>query len=174
MDAGRSFRRLVHRSVHTKSLQFAWFCATLWTIDCQALLSMGFSREENWSGLPCPPPGNLSHLGIKPASLMSPSLIGRFFNTSATWETPTVTWNLVLNEKKAGHVKLRFHLVPLWTWVIIKCSLYPCFWGFPGGNTGKESTCQCQRHRRQETWVQSLGWEDTLEEGMAILSSILA
>ena len=58
--------------------------ATLWTIDCQALLSMGFSREENWSGLPCPPPGDLSHLGIKPASLMSPSWIGRFFTNSAT------------------------------------------------------------------------------------------
>ena len=61
-------------------------CETLWTVDCQALLSMGFSREENWSGLPCPPPGDLSHLGIKPASLMSPSLIGRFFTTSTTWE----------------------------------------------------------------------------------------
>ena len=42
--------------------------------------------------------------------------------------------------------------------------------GFPGGASGKEPTCQCRRH---ETWVWSLGWEDPLEKGMAIHSSIL-
>ena len=36
----------------------AWLCVTLWTIVCQAPLSMGFSRQEYWNGLPCPPPGN--------------------------------------------------------------------------------------------------------------------
>ena len=48
--------------------------ATPWTVACQAPLSMGFSRQENWSGLPFPPPGDLSHLGIKPASPVSPVL----------------------------------------------------------------------------------------------------
>ena len=43
--------------------------------------------------------------------------------------------------------------------------------GFPGGTRGKEPTCQCRRH---ETGVRSLGWEDPLEEGMAMHSSILA
>ena len=52
----------------------------------QASLSMGFSRQEYWSELPCPPPGDLPHPGIKPASLGSPALAGRFFTTSATWE----------------------------------------------------------------------------------------
>ena len=42
----------------------------------QAPLSMGFSRQEYWSGLPCPPPGDLPNPGIKPASLMSPALVG--------------------------------------------------------------------------------------------------
>ena len=42
---------------------------TLWTVARQAPLSMGFSRQEYWSGLPCPPPGDLPHLGIKPVSL---------------------------------------------------------------------------------------------------------
>ena len=42
--------------------------ATLWTVACQVSLSMGFSRQENWSGLPCPPPWNLPHPGIKPRS----------------------------------------------------------------------------------------------------------
>ena len=56
------------------------------TIALQAPLSMGFSRQEHWSGLPCPPPGDLSDPGIEPASLMSPALAGRFFTTVATRE----------------------------------------------------------------------------------------
>ena len=39
--------------------------ATLWTVACQAPLFMGFSRQEYWSGLPCPPPGDLSDPGIE-------------------------------------------------------------------------------------------------------------
>ena len=56
---------------------------TLGTVACQAPLSMGFSMQEYWSGLPCPPPGDLPYPGIKP---VSPALEGRFFTTSATWE----------------------------------------------------------------------------------------
>ena len=66
--------------------------ATLWTIAQQAPLSMDFSRPEHWSGLPCPPPGDLPDPGIKPAFLMSPALAGRFFTASATWEAPELTY----------------------------------------------------------------------------------
>ena len=59
--------------------------ATLWTIACQVPLFMGFSRQEYWSGEPCPSPGSLPNPGIKPASLPSPELAGRFCTTSATW-----------------------------------------------------------------------------------------
>ena len=62
--------------------------ATLWIVARQAPLSMGFSRQEHWSGLPCPPPGDLPDPGIKPESLMSPTLAGGFSTTSATWEAP--------------------------------------------------------------------------------------
>ena len=48
------------------------------------LLSMGFSRQKHWSGLPCPPPGDLPDPAIKPTSLTPPALAGRFFTTSAT------------------------------------------------------------------------------------------
>ena len=48
--------------------------ATPWTVARQAPLSMGSSRQEYWSGLPCPPPGGLPDPGIKLASLMSPAL----------------------------------------------------------------------------------------------------
>ena len=44
------------------------FSVTLWTVAHQAPLSVGFSRQQYWSGLPCPPPGDLSDPGIKPAS----------------------------------------------------------------------------------------------------------
>ena len=69
-----------------------WLLVTLWTATCQAPLSMGFSRQEYWSGLPCPFPGNISSLGIKPTSLISPSMTGEFFTTSTTWETPICTY----------------------------------------------------------------------------------
>ena len=46
----------------------------LWTVACQAPLSMGFSRHEYWSGLPCPPPGDLPYSAVKPKSPVSPAL----------------------------------------------------------------------------------------------------
>ena len=49
---------------------------------------MGFSRQECWSGLPYPPPGDLLDLGIRSKSVISPALAGDFFNTSAIWEAP--------------------------------------------------------------------------------------
>ena len=59
---------------------------TLSTVTRQAPLSVGFSRQEYWSGLPCPPPGNLPNPGIELASLISPALAERFYTASATWE----------------------------------------------------------------------------------------
>ena len=47
---------------------------------------MGFSRQEYWSGFPCPSSGDLPDAGIKSRSLTSPALAGGFFTTSATWE----------------------------------------------------------------------------------------
>ena len=70
-------------------------CVTPWTVACQASLSMGFSRQEYWSGFPCPSPGDLPDPGFKPISLISlisyisyifTHLAGGFLTTSATWE----------------------------------------------------------------------------------------
>ena len=57
--------------------------ATPWTVAHQASLSRGFPRQENWSGLPFPPPGDLPNTGIKPAS---PALAGGFFTTTSRWK----------------------------------------------------------------------------------------
>ena len=59
---------------------------TLWTVACWDALSMGFSRQEHWSELPCLPPGDLPNPGVEPMSLMSPALVGGLFTTSVTWE----------------------------------------------------------------------------------------
>ena len=60
--------------------------ATQRTIACWAPLSLGFSRQEYWSGLPCPPPGDLLKPETEPMSLMSPALADEFFTTNGTWE----------------------------------------------------------------------------------------
>ena len=61
--------------------------ATLWIVTWQTPLSMGFSRQEYWDGLPFPTPGNLPEPQIEPMSLISPALAGGFFTTSTTWTT---------------------------------------------------------------------------------------
>ena len=63
---------------------------TPWTAAHQAPLSMGFSRQEDWSGLPCPPPRDLPDPGIEPVSLKCPALAGKLLTTSTTWEAPGV------------------------------------------------------------------------------------
>ena len=66
--------------------------AAPWAVAHQALLSMGFSRQEYWSGLSFPPPGDLPDPGIEPASLASPTLAGEFFTSTATWEALAEQW----------------------------------------------------------------------------------
>ena len=60
-------------------------CVTPWTVARQAPLSTGFSRQEHWSGVPCPPPRGLPNPGIEPTSSVSPALAGGFFATWAAW-----------------------------------------------------------------------------------------
>ena len=71
---------------------------TAWTIACQAPLSTGFSRQEYWNGLPCPPPGDLPDPGIELVSLTSPALAGRFFSTSTTWKAQTSITAGIINK----------------------------------------------------------------------------
>ena len=59
-----------------------------WAVACQVPLSMGFSRQEYWSGVPFPPPRDLADTGIKPVSLMSPELAGGFFTASGPGLSP--------------------------------------------------------------------------------------
>ena len=63
-----------------------WLFAASWSEALLAHLSMGFSRQEYWSILPCSPPRDLPDPGVKPKSLVSPALANRFFTTGTTWE----------------------------------------------------------------------------------------
>ena len=74
------------------------------TLAHQATLSMGFCRQEYWSGLPCPPPGDLPNPGMEPVSLTS-ALAGRFFTTSTIWEGSSVQFS---------HCRVRLFVIP-WT-----------------------------------------------------------
>ena len=67
-----------------------WLFVTLWTVPRQAHQSKGLSRQEHWSGLPCPPPGDIPNPGIEPASLKFAPLVGRLLTTSTTWEALTI------------------------------------------------------------------------------------
>ena len=69
---------ILHAWVHAQSLSHVQLFPTPWTIAYQTLLSMGFSRQESWSGLPFPFPGGLLDPGVEPSSLV---LAGRLFTT---------------------------------------------------------------------------------------------
>ena len=71
--------------VCAKSLQSVRLFATVWTVAHLAPLPVGFSRQEYWSGWPCPSRGDLPN---PETELMSPALKGGFFTTSTTWEAP--------------------------------------------------------------------------------------
>ena len=64
------------------ALSWVQLFVTPWTVTCQTPLFMGFSKQDYWSGLPFPPPGDFPDSGIKP---MSPILAGRFFTNCTTW-----------------------------------------------------------------------------------------
>ena len=67
-----------------------WQFATPWTVAHQAPLSMGFSRQEYWRGLPCPPPGHLPDPGIEPEPLASPTLADRLFTPVRPGKPPAL------------------------------------------------------------------------------------
>ena len=74
--------------VMVKVAQSGRIFVTAWTVAHKAPLSMEFSKQEYWNGLPIPTPGDLPNPGTEPTSLMSPALASEFFTTSDTREAP--------------------------------------------------------------------------------------
>ena len=106
-------RRCACTRVHV--LSCVWLFATPWAIACQAPLPTEFSRQEYWSGLPFPSPGDLQTQGSEPGSLMSPALAGRFFTTSTTWQAPCVALVLFIFIARYRIIAIRMvpSMVPL-------------------------------------------------------------
>ena len=67
---------------------------TPWTVACQAPLSMEFSKQEHWSGLPFPTPGDLPSPGIETVSLVSSALAGEFFTTVLSGKPKCLLWSI--------------------------------------------------------------------------------
>ena len=82
----------------------AQLCVTPWTVALQPPLSKGFSRQENWSRLPFPCPGDLCDPGIKPHLLCLPALAAGFFTTSAIWK---ITSECITNLNVKNELLLR-------------------------------------------------------------------
>ena len=77
------YHHLLTICVPPSSFSHVQLSETLWTVARQVPLSMGFSRQEHWCGLPYPPPGALPDPGVESASLMSAALADGFFTTSS-------------------------------------------------------------------------------------------
>ena len=78
---------------------------------------MGFCRQEHWSGLPCPPPGDLPYQGTEPMSLTSPAWAGGLFTTRATWEGPSRgRWHICAT-----------NLSHLCTWLAVTGPVFQCW-----------------------------------------------
>ena len=75
-----------------------------WPVACQALLSMGFFRQEHWSGLPFPPPGDLPDPGIELASPTSSALASGFFTTEPPGKAHIKYYIAIKTHSKEEHL----------------------------------------------------------------------
>ena len=106
-------------------------------------LSIGFSRQKYWNRLSFPSPGYLPDPGVKPMSLTSPALAGRFFTSSATWK---------------AHTRWRSHNSWRWDCSTNRCGCSPPSWGilsWGSSNAGSGSSC----YNTSSLWSHDLlGW----------------
>ena len=97
--------------------------STQWTVACRAPLYMWFPRQEHWSGLPFPPPGDLPDPGIKPVSLVSPALAGGFFPAVPSGK-PSISCNTIYNGKNVKNLKRNIQYVCVCVCVCIYIYIY--------------------------------------------------
>ena len=119
-DGQQAREKMVNILIILCALSHVWLSVTPWTVACQGPLSMGFSIHEYWNGLPLPTPG------IKLTFLMSPTLAGRFFTTSITWEAP-----LLIREMQIKTI-MRYYYLTQVRMAIIKKSTHNKCWRWCG------------------------------------------
>ena len=131
---------------------------------------MEFSRQEYWSGLPLPSPGDLPDPRVKPDLPHCSQILYRLSHQGSLWLALQGSWFVALVVFLLHIGTPKFHLSFIAVILLEHISPTPDLSvGFPGGLNGKESACQCRRQQ-----VGSLAWDDLLEKEMATPSSILA
>ena len=134
-------------------LSRVWHIATPWTVARKVPLSMGFSRQEYWSGMPFPAPGYLPDPGMEPTSLESQvALAGEFFTTSATWEAHVV-W-ITIKEQSFLEYPLHSGQIAklLWRNPMSKVMPFSLYKG------GKSNTEQLMNLLGAQSWWESGCW----------------
>ena len=141
----------------------------------QTPLTMGFSRQEYWRGLPCPPPGDLPDSGIEPTSLTSPALAGGFLTTSTTY----ICW-LPNSDKCNGRIRWEYGIKHgrgydfkwenqekvlrekgLWSKDLKEVRMQAMH--VPEKERGQNSAC-ARALRWEQTWyIQGIGWRQGKE-----------
>ena len=96
----------MHECLHAKLFSRVQLFETLWTAARQAPLSTGFSRQEYWSGLPFPPPGDFLNPEVEPASPTSPALAGGFLTTEPKSGSPLGSPNQVYFNRNIDKVNM--------------------------------------------------------------------
>ena len=134
---------------------------------------MGFSKQEYWSGLPCPPPGDLPDPGIEPMSLMSSAVAGGFFTTSALWEAQNLS-----NTQRTSRLQTAPFRARAWTW-IHKSDSYPVASDSlqPYGLSAPGSSVHGILQARILEWVAMPSSEDFPDPGnepVSLMSPVLA
>ena len=120
-----------------KLLSRVWLFATPWTVACQSPLSIGFSRQEYWSGLPFPSPGDLPNPGIKPGS---PSLQADALSSEPPGKPPNILHNRINIQNELSQLKRRTEIPKLF-FVLIEHNLL----------TEKYTNLKCRQCRDQ--WI---------------------
>ena len=137
---------------------------TPWTVASRLLCPRGFSRQEHWSGFPCPPPGNLPNPGIKPRSpiLQLDSLLSEPPGKPKTTGVVTypfcrgTSWSR--NRTQVSCIAGEFYTS--WATREAYTHTHTLIWRLPGCLSSKESTCQCRSCRRCgfDFWIGKICW----------------
>ena len=121
--------------VRCSVISLVWLSAAPRTVAHQAPRSMGFSKQEYWSGLPFSSPADLPNLGIETVSPVVSALAGRFFTTSATWESIASPEGIEISFTSAEGIQ---------TWGSIWNSALGCF-----SAHGSGGPYSCRRNKQQ-------------------------
>ena len=145
-----------------------WLFVTTWTVVHQAPLFMGFSRQEYWSGLPCPPLGDFPNPWIESVSPVAPD-----------WRRMLYSWAIMVAPKNPIDSMKRQNDMTVEDETSSGQKLSRrCYWGRVEGNyynlgdiSDKEPTCQCGRHKRLRfsPWVWKIPWRRTWQPTLVFL-----